>query len=346
MRRVLELHKIDTRMGEGCTTTNLRGLLQYLGFSKPDALMANEWGFFYTGEFQPGSLSGIQATSTDRYAGLRRMGFQAQVLKMADPDAAWERARQSIDSGVPVLAWVDEFMLSYVRESKLRAGKPTLGDHYVHNLIIYGYEDYRFAWVSDRGYKKGPVKICELKAARSSTEAWRWDMYGDAARACPTRIENRHLVLSVPGNVNHFENALSIYVKDSIRHAEHTEDEYSALRGPVAIIRFARDLSKLSHVIGDDEARFLHRTLLSVVEERKFGVALFEATAETYSPEPWTTIANQASLIHRSWLRCQAIAEAAWRKREFFEIEHLSRRIMDVAIKEQHFYDQLNEVRV
>jgi Butirosin biosynthesis protein H, N-terminal/Domain of unknown function (DUF4872) len=183
------------RPGNHCGSTALRNLLSHGGIELSEE-MAFGLGagarFFYV-VFDDASPSrwfnGRGAQLEQEF--LELTGAPLLLETFPDPDAAWEAARASIDSGKPALLLTDLYYLDHYGKSAHFPG---------HAVVLAGYDD-ESVYLSDTGFEELQVSSIEglRKARHADHPAFKLEgqMFtlpdgaeaGDLAAAAPAAIE-------------------------------------------------------------------------------------------------------------------------------------------------------------
>ena len=147
--------------GNHCGSTALRNLLAFRGVEISEALAFGLGAgpcFYYLTieEAQPSRwFNGRTARLEENFAALT--GSTLRLSTDEDPDAAWSFARESVDSGEPILLLTDLYYLDHYGKSAHFPG---------HAVVLAGYDD-ETAYVSDTAFDElQKTSIASLREAR------------------------------------------------------------------------------------------------------------------------------------------------------------------------------------
>ena len=166
------------RTGEHCASTALRNLMGHAGTELSEGMifgLASGHGFFYleSDDLSPTRMfHGRTATLEQDFA--ENTGLPMTDRIEPDDDVAWQRLRESIDAGRPVMVSTDTFYLGYHNTTSHFPG---------HRCVVVGYDDAsESVYVADR--KFDDYQLCsydELRASRNAKDypASCENQYGD-----------------------------------------------------------------------------------------------------------------------------------------------------------------------
>ncbi len=338
MKNVLPLEQIQVEFGENCITRHLRWLLRHLGYPHPYGVIAREWGFYYD-SYKCTDLYSIRAFNGDRWVGLRRFHMKVEEIRTTNNDEAWSLAKQSIDDGIPVLAWVDSYYLPYrsVSEPGIR-----------HTVLLYGYQDDSVCWLMDGVYYTGPVPLVDLMAARDSREVIRQNPHRpNMTERIPANL-NRHLLIQRPESNRSPREGIAEYMRRAVDKARPDPANPDS-RGPRAIRRFADDFERLTD-LNWSELRPLLRELKyrfeEVVQERKLGFHLLMATRDiAATPQAdWSYLIRDAQRIHRGWLISRNLCLKSVSAERKHLLNDVKDRLFEVADMEEQLMDRFSAI--
>lgn len=324
--KILDIGSNRPTAAHECLTRNLCWLLEYLGYQKPEYLIGSEWSFNYSG-YDSTIGTTISGMTSSPYLGLRRFGFTIDSVVEMDPDRAWTALQATIDRELPVIIWVDAYVLPYRRllrqESANRA----------YTIVVYGYTDDLLAWVIDGTVYKGPVQLADLKAARSSPNPW--NQVNPWFSGQP--INNRQLIIASPQYLTPIKSVFMNYVDNMLAKANDNPPTGYKYSGPQAIARLADDLTTISNFDPElfwEILDMMHLQLSRLVEQRSLGAALLTRVSTESWGTPWIAPARSAKSIHRTWSIIRSMMIKTSLKRELSGIRNISNRLYEVASME------------
>ncbi|MGI8632141.1 MAG: BtrH N-terminal domain-containing protein [Solirubrobacterales bacterium] len=269
----------EHRPGNHCGSTALRNLLGHHGLDVSEA-MAFGLGagpcFYYVplDESPSRFINGRAARLEEQFIDLTGLG-----LVLEEPGTgpeAWDRAREVIDDGRPVILLTDLYELEYYGRSARFPG---------HGVVLAGYDDKR-AWLADTGFAELQTTSLEsLALARSSQH--------------PVFPLSGHMI-SVPAGERLARPADRV-VAEAIAAAAHQmlEPQLGDFQGMPALERFAREVGGWPEELED--WRWCARFSYQVIEKRGTGGANFRAMYAAFLREVGSPATGLAETAAAAW---------------------------------------------
>jgi hypothetical protein len=271
--------------GNHCGSTALRNLLAFHGTEITEDLAfglgAGACFYYLTiSDAKPTRwFNGRTARLEENFAALT--GSTLRLTTEENPDAAWARARDTVDSGQPILLLTDLYYLDHYGKSAHFPG---------HAIVLAGYDD-ETAYVSDTGFEElQKTSIASLHEARHGNHpAFALDGHAFTVADVPTRDD---LLEAVPAAIEQAAQAM-------------LEPEWGEFAGIPAVRRLAAEAPRWPQDAEDWQwcARFGYQ----VIERRGTGGGNFrlmysrflaevgraaEAELALGASEDWTALAE------------------------------------------------------
>jgi hypothetical protein len=277
--------------GNHCGSTALRNLLGFHGteISEEMAFGLGAGACFYyvvLDEQGPSRFTnGRAARLEENFLELTEVPLRLRTE--ADPDAAWEIARESVDAGRPVLLLTDLYYLDQYGHSAHFPG---------HAVVLVGYDE-ELAWLSDTAFEDLQTTSLEsLKEARHAQQPI-FPLEGHA--------------IDVPEGAELSRDELLAHAPKAIERAagQMLEPPLGDYEGLPALRRFAAEIGEWPQAAEDWQwcARFLYQ----VIERRGTGGGNFRKMYARFLEETGYEESDLAREASEDWTRLGLAARTA-----------------------------------
>jgi hypothetical protein len=332
------IHDVKLSVGyEGsdiCSRPNVKSILEYLGYSDHDALLAQNWSFSYLPNPSKndrmiaigGSVDGVYNQ------GLRRAGFRSRMVLNDDDSAAWQIVKDSIDTGMPLLLWVDGYFLPFQKHRYRQS-------HTFHTVICTGYQNDKTAHVMDGWASvqyEGPMDLDLLKQARSSQNG---ADEPEISWVAGNPVRNRYLDLGPPSEIPSLNELAVAYVNSTI---EAARSDAGTSQNSRAIRLMAINIVEWRN-LGDTEQSKklfdLYWLLISVIVEKRNGARILRHLDSEKDSGP--LLHEEAEVISQEWVICRNLIYRASKTLDEQEFERLLARLENLAQHENRFIERM-----
>jgi hypothetical protein len=277
--------------GNHCGSTALRNLLAFHGtaISEEMAFGLGAGACFYyvvLDEHSPSRFTnGRAARLEENFLELTEVPLRLRTE--ADPDAAWEIAREGVDAGRPVLLLTDLYYLDHYGRSAHFPG---------HAVVLAGYDE-ELAWLSDAAFEDLQTTSLEsLKEARHAQQPI-FPLEGHA--------------IDLPEGAEPSRDELIAHAPKAIERAasQMLEPPLGEYEGLPALRRFAAEVGDWPAAAEDWQwcARFLYQ----VIERRGTGGGNFRKMYARFLEEAGYEEAALAREASEAWTRVALAARTA-----------------------------------
>lgn len=141
--------------GKHCITTSLKQVFDYYGYSITEAMLfgvGEGLDFTYINLAAAPMVSGRSKIGEFENTLSERLGISIKVKQAKDYEKVFVKAKQMIDTGHPVLTYVDMPYMEYLSMDK--------NSHFGgHTVVLFGYDDeQKCFYVSERDHSEYPIR--------------------------------------------------------------------------------------------------------------------------------------------------------------------------------------------
>jgi len=272
--------------GNHCGSTAIRNLLAFHGAEVSEE-MAFGLGagacFFYIpldGQSPSRFTNGRSARLEESF--LELTGAPLRMRTDADPERSWEMARETVDSGRPVLLLTDLYYLDHYGRSAHFPG---------HAVVLVGYDD-ELSYLSDTAFEELQTTALDHLAEARHSKHPAYPLDGQMVDL-PEGAELGELVSAAPASIER-----------AVR--EMTEPAIGTYQGLPALGRLAEEVGDWPETIED--AQWSARFLYQVIERRGTGGGNFRRMYARFLEEIGR---EESALAAEAADRWTAVAEAA-----------------------------------
>ena len=241
-----------------------------------------------------------------------------------DGDAGWERAREAVLSGHPVLINTDLAHLDYFETNTHFSG---------HRIVLFGFDDEEdYALLSDSEREEPQkVPVRSLKASRSSSVP-------------PYPMENRWCVVRPEGPLRPLPEAVPLALGKNAREMLAPQGDSAA--GVSGMRRMAGEIHRWPEMTG--EWAFASRFGYQIIEKRGTGGGLFRRVYARYlgeasshhPPLAGTGLAEKMVAVADGWTEIAGRLKEISEERDAGAFSRVSDLLLRQADREQSFWEE------